>query len=235
MSKTITHKDVVPKNEIEQFRTADEFVLWWKECRDRIGSLVEDNPSLKREANTKSNPYVKKYYEEVFPLSRLLKEKKSVWKDIKFRNVFSDSLPFDAEVSGLADFEFIEITTDCSYMSSLRDEHLEDKGWAASGDCYTRESGAVKLKEEGQVLSSEEIVNRTLEIIKKRISNKISNNKYSKKHALLVCFEDWILCEDLIHKIKLELKKFLDNCNDIPFFSIFVVGSREFFYEYVVS
>ena len=71
------------KQEVELLRNPTEYIEWFEKLLNKVNS----DKSTKKESLTHSGSF-KIFYEEIFPLWSLLKQKKDEWTDSSFRNIF---------------------------------------------------------------------------------------------------------------------------------------------------
>ena len=185
---------LITPDEIEQDRSPDDFVDWF----ERFLEATQGDRSL-REQILLRRGIAKPVYEEVFPLYRLLSQKRPPWREKKFRNILGNQ-PFDVIVTpGGGLFDLIEITVaDIDRAEAMRMEVFVAQGRVPAAAPVTwsgtkRTGHHVEISEDMQ-LHSGLIEKKKSQIIaaverKCRKTPKVSS-------ALLVYFDDYVCFAD---------------------------------------
>ena len=97
----------INKEEIPVPRNPKQFVAWFEEKLRNVEGL---RPNLRKQ-NRLHKGIAKKFYEELFPLYRLLQKKEEAWNDIELIPVLGNQ-NFDVEIKSCRDdfLEYVEIT-----------------------------------------------------------------------------------------------------------------------------
>jgi hypothetical protein len=120
-----TLEEIITIEEICSPRTPTQFLEWFEDKLQEIKETngVNDQVILRKGIG-------KFFYEEVFPLFRLLQNKRDVWRELKFKNVRGDQ-SFDVEIIGSKESEipsYLEITIAENYKDYLRMRYFTEHG-----------------------------------------------------------------------------------------------------------
>lgn len=220
-------ENYITKEEISQPRTPKQFVSWFEE---KLATTKQLSHAL-REQNLLHKGIAKYFYEELFPLYRLLQNKLEAWNDVEFIPILGNQ-NYDIEVkSDRADFlKYIEITQ----ADMNEDEHFRMR--------YLLEHGSVNkigkvskqgTKRAGLKISVINEAKRHTELnlekknqIKKAIEDKQKVKRKPDNTALLVDFDDYIAYSQ--DEDRKEMNKFLDSVYNLwnkQYVTLFVVGA----------
>ena len=239
------HKDInssverfenyINNEEISQRRTSNEYILWFEE---KLRITKEYRKEFKTQ-NILHQGVAKIFYEELFPLYRLLQNKLEEWKDVQFKPIIGNQ-NHDVKVkSNINDVpQHIEITVaDQDKIEHARMEYFLNHG-------YVNAIGEVLIerdKKSGKKITVQEEARPSKEInqkIKNRISELINKKMVVKERpnntALLVFFDDYIAFRYDKSSSKSEMNTFLDSINtewQNRYSALYVVGASESFYE----
>lgn len=218
-------EEIITIKEICSPRTPAQFLEWFEDKLREIKKTDDINDQvILREGIGKF------FYEEVFPLFRLLQNKKDAWRNLKVKNVYGDQ-PFDAEIFGSKESEFpsfIEIT-----MAYQKEDHLRMRYFTEHGDvCMTgpvlhtgtKKTGLnVSVANEARGLT--EMNQEKKDLIRNAIARKTSK-AYPKDTGLLVYFDDYVALS--MYKDKKVMDRFLDEL-DVDwadkFSALYLVGA----------
>lgn len=218
-------ENIINEQEIQKYRSPDEFVRWFESCLRRINRVKDYRKQiLLREG------IAKQLFEEVFPLYRLLSRRKRRWREKRFINIIG-SQSYDVRVltSSHSFLNYIEIiVADNDHDEALRMEYFEKEG-----DVYA--SGSVShsgTKKTGHIISVEnearlhsEIVQEKMTKIKNAVTKK-SRNSYPSGTGLLVYFDDYVTLFN--PKDYIMIQNMLESLEQIwrrTFTRIFLVGA----------
>ncbi|MDQ8205717.1 hypothetical protein [Pelagicoccus sp. SDUM812003] len=216
--------DLITKEEIEQFRTPQEFIAWF----ERFLHKTFVDRKYKKEILLRKG-IAKEVYEEVFPVYRLLQIFGDNWDSLKFRNLVGDQ-NYDVEVEGddSEPFKYIEITAaDMNYEENLRMEYFLKHGSVSS-------IGRVSVtgtKRTGQEIVVESEARHSTEIVVDKIKGMVSSvekkveKDYPDRTALLVYIDDYVGFSDDedLDLIDSALSDLRVSC-ETTFDAVFVVG-----------
>jgi len=218
-------EEIIKIEEICSSRTPTQFLEWFEDkLREIKETDVINDQVILREGIAKF------LYEEVFPLYRLLQNKKDAWRDLKFKNVYGDQ-PFDVEIIGSKKNEFpsfLEITIAEKYEDHLRMRYFTEHGHV----CMTGPVEYTGTKKTGLNISvpSEmgdlaEINRGKKDLIRNRIAQKTSK-AYPENTGLLVYFDDGVAFSR--YKDKAIMDGFLDELDvgwTDKFSALYLVGA----------
>ncbi len=225
----------INKEEISKPKTAKEFICWF----EKKLSITKEHIKLKRQ-NLLHEGIAKIFYEELFPLYRLLQNKAEDWEKEKFMPVIGNQ-NYDVEVqTDRKDVpRYIEITTaDMDEEEKFRMQYfLEHEHVVLTSKVSIKKDKRIgkKINVENEGRNHSE---GTLEIkdrIKELITKKLSVTKRPDNTALLVYYVDYIYLRYDDSASKNEVDTFIDSIN-IPwqnqYSMLYVVGaSGESFFE----
>jgi hypothetical protein len=218
-------EEIITIEEICSPRTPAQFLEWFE---DKLREMKEtegiNDQVILREGIANF------FYKEVFPLYRLLQNKKDAWRDLKFKNVYGDQ-PFDVEIFGSKENElpsFLEITIAEKYEDHLRRRYFTEHGHV----CMTGPVGYTGTKKTGLNISVANEVGDLVEmnqekkdLIRNRIAQKTSK-AYPKNTGLLVYFDDYVAFSR--YKDKAIMEGFLDELDvdwTDKFSALYLVGA----------
>jgi hypothetical protein len=233
-AKKIMFEDYISRDEISQSRTTKEFINWFGE---KLEILKGHREELKKQ-NLLHQGLAKIFYEELFPLYRLLQHKIEEWHDVKVTCILGNQ-SFDVKLeSNRKDIpQYIEITqADLKENDYLRMRHFCESGSVS----MTGEVSHKGTKRTGLQISVEDGFREESELNAKKksqieaaIKNKQKVAKRLDGTALLIYFDDYIaFSHDQDRK---ELSEFLDSTHNLwkdQYTRLFVVGaSGKYFWE----
>ncbi|MBU1863338.1 MAG: hypothetical protein KKH94_06745 [Candidatus Omnitrophica bacterium] len=227
----------ISTEEVCQWRKLQEYIRWFEE---KLKITKEFREELKRQ-NLLHEGMAKYFYEELFPLYRLLQHKKQLWDNIQIKPLIDKQSNFDVEIQK-SNFhkdipQYIEITQTIFNNDTLQRMHyLINHGQVfTTGKIIKKGSNkngfaSVDVNNELQECSHA-IVNEK-SFIEKSIKTK-SSRKRPHNTALLVYFDDSVIFakEDRIQ----EMNRFLSDGKAIwrnQFTCFYGVGvSGKYFWE----
>ncbi|MGD0336954.1 MAG: hypothetical protein ABSB18_07675 [Candidatus Omnitrophota bacterium] len=229
-------ENYINAEEISLPRTPNEYILWFEE---KLKITKERREELKMQ-NILHKGIAKYFYEELFPLYRLLQNKSKTWEKTKFSPIVGNQ-NFDVRVNPDRDDipQYIEIVVaDRNESEHARMEYFLAHGFVNSiGDVsITRDKrNGKKISVDEEAHSSEEINQRVKDRISELINKKITVRERPDNTALLVFFDDYTAFRYDMGSSKLEMSTFLDTLNiqrQIRYLALYVVGaSGQSFYE----
>jgi hypothetical protein len=219
-------EEIITIEEICSPRTPTQFLEWFEAKLREIKKTdgINDQVILREGIG-------KFFYEEVFPLFRLLQNKKDAWRNLKFKNVYGDQ-PFDVEIFGSKECEFpsfLEITmADQNY-----EDHLRMRYFIEHGDvCMTGPLTHTGTKKTGLNVSVAneagdltEMNQEKKDLIRNAITRKTSK-AYPENTGLLVYFDDYVAFSR--YKDKAVMDGFLDELDmgwTDKFSALYLVGA----------
>jgi len=201
----------INEGEISQSRTAEEFICWF----EKKLAITKERRDLKRQ-NLLHKGIAKEFYEELFPLYRLLQNKAEDWKKEKFTPVIGNQ-NYDVEVQ--TDREdvprHIEITTadmdeeeNCRMLYFLEHGHVNLTGKVSiERDKKTGRKINVENEWRENSKGTQEVKDRIRELIAK----KLSVIKRPDNTGLLVYYVDYIYFRYDDDASKHEMGEFIDS------------------------
>lgn len=220
LEEIITIKDICSP------RTPTQFLKWFEDKLLKIRQTdgINDQVILRE-------GIANYFYKEVFPLYRLIQNKKDAWSKLRFKNVHGYQ-PFDVKIFGSKECEFpyfLEITiADLSYEDHLRMKYFIKHG----GVCMTGQVTHTGTKKTGLNVS---VANEAIDLIamiqekKDLIRNAIirkTSMTYPENTGLLVYFDDYVVFSEYENKTAMD--SFLDEL-DVDwtdnFSSLYLVGA----------
>ena len=207
----------------KQFLTSSDFIC-------RVNLLIENAP---KESRARSGKY-KLFYSEVYPIKTLLEAKKRIWQNIKIKLYLDKKNHADAQIQGLKNIEYLEITEvgfdKYEYFSMLQ---LNKTGysWPISpdrkiDDCKkfynTNKNTSILFRTYCREDAYQQFVEHIINAINKKQQKYTRYNRPNT--ALLVSVDDYgrIGQVDLSGKLTQLLKA--TNFNKGPFTNIAIVG-----------
>lgn len=226
-------ESIVTMNDIETQRIVADFISWFEEILARI--RIESDAELREQVLMRSE-LAKIFYEELFPIYRLMQIKVAEWSDVAVVPVVGNQ-NHDARIvcqiprpSGLPDFLEVTCVID-GKDNKFRMRHLVEHG-------FTRMTGSVTVKQEGGVRkieidedmqSCDEAVERVRLLLLKGIKSKVAKG-YPNNTALILFVESHgtfrdaqyrFVLQDVVESQKAELLR--------TFSSVFLFTSMEGF------
>jgi len=183
----------ISKQEISQARTPKEFVDWFEE---KI-KFTEEHKELFN-IQSLSLFTVKKFYEELFPLYRLLQHKEKEWANTKIIAPIFETQNFDVKIETSIKFipKYIEITqadmnTEEYLRTRYRLEHGSVSVFGKVTQSGTKKTG-LRISVKDEAIDGSELIFKKKEQIEAAIKKKINVIKRPDDTALLVYFDDYI-------------------------------------------
>jgi len=213
MTYTEKLENYINVQEISQPRTPAEYILWFEEKLKINRELKEE---LREQMLLRKGKMSEYFYNELFPLWRLLQNKREDWEQVKFVPIIGDQ-NFDVEVrTDRKDVpKYIEI--------SNADMNTEE--YAINRQLFNHRYANI-----GSV-SRESIKNK----IKEAIDRKMHVAARPDNTALLVYFNDYTAFRYDDNNAKYEMSIFLDSIDIVlqnRYIALYVVGaSGQSFYE----
>ena len=214
--ENITLEQFLTVEEISQPRTPGEYIIWFEEKLEINRKFKEE---LREQMLLRKGKIVEYYYNELFPLWRLLQNKREAWKELTFVP-FLGNQNFDVEVrTNRKDVpKYIEITN----------TDMDEKEYAINKILFKERQADITVSK-----TKEEVKNR----IKEGINAKMKVTSRPDNTALLVYFNDYnhsaFYYADKASL--LELSIFLESLESIwqkRYFALYVVGlSGKSFWE----
>lgn len=219
----------ISEDEISQPRTAIEYILWFE---SKLGITKERREELKKQ-NILHIGVAKVFYEELFPLYRLLQNKLKEWSDLRFKpGVGNQNYDVEVEAGRGGVPQYIEIVVaDRNEEEHARMEYFLNYGQVNMiGDVLI-----MRDKKNGKTISVDEEAHSSAEINRK-IENRISeliNKKMAvterpNNTALLVFFDDYTAFRYDLYTSKPNMDAFLDSikvCWQNRYSALYVVGA----------
>jgi len=201
-------EEIITIEEICRPRTPTQFLEWFEDKLREIKKTdgINDQVILREGIG-------KFFYEEVFPLYRLIQNKKDTWTNLKFKNVYGNQ-HFDVKIFGTKECKFpsfLEITmADQEYKDHLRMWYFRKRGHV----CMTGPVTHTRTKKTGLNVSvanearkHTEINQEKKDLIRIAITRKTSK-AYPENTGLLVYFDDYMAFS--MDKDKAVMDGFLD-------------------------
>jgi len=185
---------LITPDEIAQDRSPEDFVIWFEDFLEK----TRGDRSLRDQILLRQG-IAKPVYEEVFPLYRLLSQKRAAWHGRKFRNILG-SQPYDVIVTHANGSQaFIEITTaDVDQAEAMRMEVFAAQGRVPVAAPVTwsgtkRTGRRVEISEDMQLHSG--LVEKKRAQIIAAVERKCQKTPAADS-ALLVYFDDYVCFAD---------------------------------------
>ena len=219
----------INKDEISHARTAEEYILWFE---NKLKITKERREELK-ESNILHKGIAKIFYEELFPLYRLLQNKLKEWSDVRFRPIIGNQ-NYDVEVNSEKNKtpQYIEIVVaDRNEAEHARMEYFLDHGQVNMvGDvAIMREKKNGKIIRVDEEAHSSEEVNQKIENrIHALINKKMTVKQRPNNTALLVYFDDYTAFRYDVDNSKPEMNSFLNSLKiqwQKRYSALYMVGS----------
>ena len=229
MMGVVKFENYINKEEISIPRTPKEYILWFE---GKLKITKERREELKTQ-NILHKGIAKYFYEELFPLYRLIQNKSTIWGNAKFISIVGNQ-NFDVKVnSDRHDMpEYIEIVVaDRDELEHARMEYFLSQGQVNMiGDVLIERNKTLgkKIIVDEEAHSSEEINRKVKDRINSLINKKIMVKERPDKTALLVFFDDYTAFRYDLNKSKSEMDEFL-NLIDMPwrgrYSALYIVGA----------
>jgi hypothetical protein len=183
---------ITTRSDIETPRRAIDFVTWYEALLDRI--RIEPDHELREQVLMRSG-LAKVFYEELFPIYRLMQIKAADWTDVEVTPVLGNQ-NYDARIvcrgtrpTGLPDWLEVTCVVD-GRDDKFRMRHLVDHGITSmTGAVKTpRERGRAKVEIDDDVQSCDDTVAGMLRLLEKRIVDKVAKI-YPANTALILFVE----------------------------------------------
>ncbi len=222
-------EEYIKRDEISQPRTPNEYVDWFE---GKLKITKERREDLKTQ-NILHEGIAKYFYEELFPLYRLLQNKSKTWEGSRFIPVIGNQ-NFDVKVDSDRKNvpQYIEIVVaDRDEAENARMEYFLAHGSVNSiGDVLIERNKKLgkKITVDEEAYSSEEINRRTKNRISGLIVKKMAVKKRPNNTALLVFFDDYTAFRYDLDKSKSEMDKFLNSINiqwQSQYLALYIVGA----------
>jgi hypothetical protein len=222
-------EEYIKKDEISQPRTPDEYIDWFE---GKLKITKERREDLKTQ-NILHKGIAKYFYEELFPLYRLLQNKSKTWKESRFTPVIGNQ-NFDVKVDPTRKNipQYLEIVVaDRDEVENARMEYfLAHASVNSIGDVVierNKKLGKIITVDE-EAHSSDEMNRRTKNRISKLIIKKMSVPKRPNNTALLLFFDDYTAFRYDLEKSKAEMDKFLASLKidwQNQYLALYVIGA----------
>ena len=222
-------ENYINKKEISIPRTPKEYILWFE---GKLRITKERREEFKTQ-NILHKGIAKYFYEEMFPLYRLLQNKSKTWERSRFSPVIGNQ-NFDVKVdSNRKDIpQYVEIVVaDRDESENAKMEYFLAHGSVNSiGNVSIERNKRLgkKITVDEEAHSSEEINRRVKDRINSLINKKIMVKERPDNTALLVFFDDYTAFRYDLNKSKSEMEEFL-NSIDIPwrdqYSALYIVGA----------
>lgn len=233
---TVKLENYIRAEEIFLPRTPNEYIIWFEE---KLEITKKHREELKAQ-NILHKGIAKYFYEELFPLYRLLQNKSKTWGQAKFIPIIGNQ-NFDVQVysdrNGIP--KYIEIVV----ADRNESEHARMEYFLAYGSVNSiGDVSITRNKRNGKRVSvyekahsreeiNQKIKDRIIELINKKITVKVRPNNT----ALLVFFDDYTSFRYDLEKSKQEMQAFLDSLNiqwRDKYSALYIVGaSGKSFYK----
>ncbi|MDD5772768.1 MAG: hypothetical protein PHX78_04790 [bacterium] len=185
---------MINKSEIEQFRTIPEFNQW---IESKLVLLKKYYKKIRKQELLREG-ISKQFWEEVYPLYRLLKKQTLLGGNFKVKNIIG-SQPYDVEIKYLDCNKHIINKLEFTEAKDGRDSSLRMEKFVETGSVsLTGEikfSGTKKLGRKIYIsddcADKKDSLDRKLSLIRACISNK-KGKKYSSDTALAIVIDDYL-------------------------------------------
>lgn len=181
------------ETEVSQTRTLKDFIKWFDQ---KLAITKEHMEELKKQ-NILHEGIAKNFYEELFPLYRLVQHKKEEWGDVKITySLGNQNFDVKLESSNETIPKYIEITQ----VDRDEEEHLRMLRFLEQGSVTTTgKVTKVGTKKTGlQILVEDELgegnksISEKINLIQKAIDRKTKVMERPDMAALLVYFDDYL-------------------------------------------
>ncbi len=177
----------------------------------------------------------KLFYEELFPLYRLLQKKLLDWSDVEFKPLPGNQPGVDVEVKSRRSpfFRYIEITqADMDQEERWRTEAFSEHGSVTLGTPVSKENGRISVGNDP--VDCADLRQEKVRLIRIAIKRKIKRFSRSRSDdiALLIYFDDCLYPFEDADGDK-EVDALLDSVSNIwsSYTRLFLVGAREGYWE----
>ena len=227
-------EEYIKEDEISQSSTPKEFIDWFEEKLAITKKLREELEVQ----NLLHKGIAKDFYEELFPLYRLLQNRRKEWEDMKFKPIIGGHKSYDVEVSNCKQDipQYIEITVaDFDEAEKAKMEYHFNNVLAGNVLIKRDKKTGKKISVvDNEAHCCEEINQKAKERIIERINDKMTKSPPSNT-ALLVYFDDYTAFRYDEAKSKIKMDSFLDSITiqwQNQFVALYVVGvSGKSFHE----
>jgi len=220
-------ENYITVEETSQLRTPEQFVNWFE---GKLSTIHSQKNDLQKQIILHKD-IAKFFYEELFPLYRLLQNKQEEWSDVKFSPV-KGSQNFDVKVESSRENFMTHIEITITVMN--HGEHHRNLYFLEHGHtCITGEVSAKGTKRTGKKISvsndarkHSELNEEKKEQIRKAFKKKDKVVKRPNDTSLLVYFDDYIAFSN--GKDRAEMEDFLNSLDNLwskKYTSLFVVGA----------
>lgn len=228
-------EEYIKEDEISQPRTPKEFINWFE-------NKLEITKNLREELKTQNilhQGVAKIFYEELFPLYRLLQNKLEEWRGVIFKPIIGNQ-NYDVKVSPCRENipNYIEITVaDMNEEEKARMEYFLNHGHVnAIGEVVIErdKKRGKKITVYEDACPSGEINQKIRNRIGELINKKMAVKERPNNTALLVFFDDYTAFRYDRCSSKSEMNTFLDSVNtewQNRYLALYVVGASGSFYE----
>ncbi|MEW5758719.1 MAG: hypothetical protein AB1755_04550 [Candidatus Omnitrophota bacterium] len=186
-------EDYLTETELSQARTPAEFIEWFEQ---KLAITRDHREELKKQ-NILHKGIAKKFYEELFPLYRLIQRKKEEWHDVEIEYCLGDQ-NFDVKLKGVKESipEYIEITqADRNEEEHLRMLYFLEQGHVSTTGKVTKEGTKItglRILVEDETGEGHKSILEKIDQIKIAIDNKTEVVQRPNMTALLVYFDDYL-------------------------------------------
>ncbi len=186
-------EDYLSEDEASQARSPKEFIKWFEQKMD----LTKNHGEALKEQNILHEGIAKKFYEELFPLYRLIQRKEDAWYDVMVEYAPGDQ-NFDVKLESNREFmpKYVEITqADRNEGEHLRVRYFLEHGSVCTSGNVIKEGTkkiGLKISVEDEAGDGDESILGKIEQIKIAIDNKIQVTRRPDRTALLVYFDDYL-------------------------------------------
>jgi len=235
MMGVVKLENYINAEEISTPRTPNEYILWFEKKLKITKTLREELKSQ----NILHQGIAKIFYEELFPLYRLLQNKLQEWKNARFTPIIGNQ-NYDVEVKTENNRtpQYIEIViANMNEIEHARMEYFLENGHVSMVGGVSIERNrrlGKKITVEEEAHSSEEINRKVKDRINSLINKKIMVKERPNNTALLVFFDDYTSFRYDICSSKSEMNTFLDSIKiewQNRYSALYIVGASGSFYE----
>ena len=175
---------MIPKDEIETFRSPSEYIRWFNSHLETIG-----RDRTYREEALQHKGFWKQFYEELFPLYSLLKHKQTEWNKSRIRNILGNQ-SYDVEIENNR-LKYIEIgTTEFDDGELFRMREFIKNGHVNLLGKPKRDKRNRPIVIEDEARPHDDIVRETMDSISALIESK-SAKSYPNITGLIAYYDDF--------------------------------------------